>query len=60
MFGTGPGRPPSLVGHILVSWRGRSLVPAGLSPHLMPSDTDGPVESARRPFSRMVFRSVQR
>ena len=50
----------SSVGHILVSWRGRSLVPVWFSPHPTPNDTDGTAGSARRPFSRMVFRGVRR
>ena len=54
-----PGEAPSSVRHILVSWRGRSLVPAGFSPHPTPCDTDGPAGSARRPFSRMGFHGVQ-
>ena len=31
-----------MVGHILVGWRGRSLVHAGFSLHPTPCDTDGP------------------
>ena len=55
-----PGETPSLVGHILMSWLGRSLVPAGLSPHLTPSNTNGPARPARRPFLRIVFCGVRR
>ena len=54
------GDVPRSVGHILVSWRWRSLVPAGFSPHPAPCDTDGPAGSARWPFSRLGFRSVPR
>ena len=57
--GTGGGIPPGPVGHILVSWRWRSLVPAGFSPHPAPCDIDGPVGSVRWPFSRLGFRSVR-
>ena len=54
-----PGEAPSPVRHILVSWRGRSLVPVGFSPYPTPCNTDGPVGSARRPLSRIGFHDVQ-
>ena len=44
------GEAPSLVRHILVSWRWRPLVPTRFSPHLAPCDTDGPAGSTRWPF----------
>ena len=53
-----PGETPSPVGHILVSWRGWSLVSTRFSPHSAPCNTDGLAGSARRPFSRMGFRGV--
>ena len=49
------GEAPRPVGHICVSWRWRSLVPAGFSLHPAPCDTDGPAGSTRWPFSRLVF-----
>ena len=36
------GEAPSPIKHILVSWRWRSLVHAGFSPHPTPCNTDGP------------------
>ena len=42
MVGTGRGKSPSPVRHILVSWRGRSLVSVGFSPYPTPCDTDEP------------------
>ena len=54
------GETPSSVGHILVSWHGQSLVPAGFSPHSTPYDTDGLARSVRRPFSRMGFLGIRR
>ena len=52
------GEAPSPVRHILVSWHWRSLVPAGFSAHLTLCNTDGPVGSARWPFSRLSFYGV--
>ena len=54
-----PGETPSPVRHILVSLSGRSLVPAGFSPHPMPYDIDGPAGSVKRPFSIMGFPGVR-
>ena len=45
------GNAPSPVGHIGRDRHGLTLVPARLSPGLVPCDTDGPARSARRPFS---------
>ena len=53
------GEAPSLVRHILVSWRWQSLVPAGFSPHPAPCDIDGPAESVRWPFSKLGFCGVR-
>ena len=53
------GEAPRMVVHKWVSWRQRSLVPAGFSPHPAPYDAKGSAGSARWPFSILGFRGVR-
>ena len=53
------GGEPSPVGNILVSWRGRSLVPDGLSPHPTPSDTDDRLDRRGNLFLKWSFAAFE-